>query len=128
MFSKESSRPLKIPEISYRVFLAMIEYLISGTTEISPEIATELLIAADEYFLDDLKEICQHILIPSINSDNIDILITFAHRYSALVLKKFCIEFLITNDVGFDRLRKLDRSVLDEILSEVSFRLRRCPR
>eukprot|EP00744_Colponema_vietnamica_P003773 GILI01005726.1.p1 GENE.GILI01005726.1~~GILI01005726.1.p1 ORF type:complete len:497 (+),score=112.38 GILI01005726.1:197-1687(+) len=94
---KESSETqITIPSWSYSSFLSMLEFLYTGSvSDFSPAVALDLLGLADHYTLDVLKNLCENTLIHNVDTDNVPILLTHAHRFQAQELKKFCLNFIL---------------------------------
>ncbi|CEL93311.1 unnamed protein product [Vitrella brassicaformis CCMP3155] len=93
-----------IPEWSYNSFMAMLEFLYTGRiTDLSTDITGELLGLADHYTLDGLKQLCENILIHSVEIDNVCNLLKQADQYQATDLKNHCLTYLIKN---FDAVSK----------------------
>lgn len=102
MFSngmKESSQmQIEIKDWSYSSYLNMIEYLYTGQIEnFNPTTALDLLGLADAYGIENLKFLCENTLIHNVDNDNVAALMIDSHRYQALELKKFCMNFMMKN-------------------------------
>jgi hypothetical protein len=88
-----------------RVFMAMLEYIYTGRlpaeetggeTEVSssspednlpsinPETVVELLLAADRFLLDDLKQLCEAALEQSLEASNASWMLELSDRYCLL--------------------------------------------
>lgn len=101
----------------------MIEYLYTGTIkDFNKEIAIEVLGLADAYGIENLKVLCENYLIHSVENENVAEYLMDAHRFAALDLKKFCMDFIIKNfnDVkGLDALENVP-SLLLEITKSIA--------
>jgi len=88
-------------------------------------VALEVLGLADAYGLENLKSLCENTLIHSVDNDNVVALLIDGHRYSALELKKFCMNYIIKNfkDVeatkGFENLESVP-SLLMEVTKNIA--------
>jgi len=83
-----------------KLFSAMLEYIYGDEVKISsPSMALDLMILADEYLLPRLKEICENEIIKSIDAKNVASLLESADKYNAMLLKNFCLDFILHNYV-----------------------------
>lgn len=81
---------------SYAAFLAMLEFLYTGSVEhFDAELALDLVGLADQFTLDHLKRLCENLLVHHVDVDNVCGLLSCAHRYTAPDLKKICLNFII---------------------------------
>ncbi len=96
---KESTQTeIEIKEWTYNVYLMMIEYLYTGSIEgFSLAIALDIIGLADAYNLDGLKKMCERVMQQQTDEDNVGELLIVSHKYSALDLKKFCMNYLVKN-------------------------------
>jgi len=110
---------VEIDDIPYPVFLAMLEYVVTGSTGITPDISLDLLAVADEYFLERLKELCEEYLVDFISDENIVNLLVYSDRHSAFYLKRKCIEYILKNftSEASDQWKQLDRRLLEEMFA-----------
>lgn len=116
------SKPVAIQGTQPRVFMAMLEYIYTGRLpaeetvssngtsasgsieeaaaddpslpNINPDTVVELLLAADRFLLDDLKQLCEAALEQSLESSNATWMLELSDRASAPRLKKATLEFL----------------------------------
>lgn len=93
---KESrEREVVIPDWTYTTFLAMLEFLYTGSVrELGAEVALELMGLADHSGLDGLKALCESTLVHNVDSENVCTLFRTAHRCHAVDLKKFCLDYI----------------------------------
>lgn len=77
---------------------AMLEYIYSDKIDDSDGIVVSLLIAADKYGLEHLKEICETIISNSLDNDNIVSMFTLAKMYNAKHLISTTLHYLIQHD------------------------------
>lgn len=69
--SSAATEPIALPDIPHVVFLLLLEYIYTDQVdEIGSRLATPLLIAADLFWLDRLKALCEDIIRKSISIDN----------------------------------------------------------
>tara|TARA_B110000008_G_C16584588_1_gene409776 strand:- start:89 stop:589 length:501 start_codon:yes stop_codon:yes gene_type:complete len=89
---------IAISDVSYPVFVKIIEFLYTdNVTDISPDIAVPLLMAAERYLLGRLKGLCEDSIRKSITCDNVISLFMASHRHRAAGLKEICLDFIIDN-------------------------------
>lgn len=96
MRESESDTEIELSDVTYEVFLKMLEFLFTDTvTDISPDVAVPLLIASERYLLDRLKGLCEDAIRKSITSQNVVHIFMAAHRHRAADLKEICLDFII---------------------------------
>lgn len=103
-----------IKDINSHCFENIIKFIYSGTidniNDISYLLVLEILKAADEYELNQLKEICECKLSSTLNTSNAIKILAIADKFHANKLKKCIMEFIIahkqeyTNNIEFDSL------------------------
>ena len=110
-FRESQAMEIEIPDCSYEAFLAVMEYIYTGQTpkmDITPAGAgtangvrdinlsriVEILELADRFFLDHLKQICETMLQPTVNSDTVEILLPVAQKTNAGQLQVVCEHFI----------------------------------
>ncbi|OQR94665.1 hypothetical protein THRCLA_08125 [Thraustotheca clavata] len=97
-FLEASAKEIVIPDIRLDIFQWMMEYLYTGTFNMSHidsvESALELLIAADEYMLDHLKQICETKVQSMISHDTVHIILQAAEEANAPQLRAICLHFV----------------------------------
>ena len=59
-YKERSASKIEIPNINHRVFRSMMQCIYTGNVDITPDIAQELLQAADQYLLEGLKRLCEN--------------------------------------------------------------------
>eukprot|EP01121_Diplochlamys_sp_Union-15-3_P016819 TRINITY_DN5796_c0_g1_i2.p1 TRINITY_DN5796_c0_g1~~TRINITY_DN5796_c0_g1_i2.p1 ORF type:complete len:157 (+),score=25.09 TRINITY_DN5796_c0_g1_i2:164-634(+) len=108
---------INIPDVEFSVFLKIIQFL--HTREIkfsSMNEAIELIIAADKFLLDDVKQVCEAYLSKSLKKDTIYMCWELAIEFNAKQLRSSCIKWILEN---LDSLweHKEDAEVLYEFLA-----------
>jgi hypothetical protein len=88
---------VSIPDIRHPVFLAMLEYLYTGNLDITLDIAIELLTAADQYTIAELKHRCGAVLHANINVENVSEIFQAADQHEVESLRVKCMEFILKN-------------------------------
>lgn len=96
---KESREPeIVIPDWSYTAYLAMLEFLYTGSVyDLKADVALELMGLADHSALDGLKALCESTLVHNVDVENVCTLFSRAHRCSALDLKNYCLDYIFKN-------------------------------
>jgi len=107
--SEAKTGTLVIKDVDFAVVKEMLNFIYSGKS--SPEaneLATGLLIAADKYRLDELKNHCERCLIQSLNSENACELLIIGDMYRADRIRQRAITFIhahprdICNTLGWE--------------------------
>lgn len=89
---------IEIPDTNYDIFLAMMEYIYTGRV---PQInisesdmgmgrAIALLELADQFFLYNLKQICEEMLQPAVNVETYSFLMGVAQKTNSAQLELYC--------------------------------------
>jgi hypothetical protein len=112
---------IEIPQWGFTAFAAMLEWLYTGHTprELPAVHLMEVLGLANHYTLDGLKHACEHALVNSVEIDNVCALLRFADQFSAHVLKRHCLTFILGNfdqvahTTAFDELRAIPSLLLE---------------
>lgn len=114
----EEGAEIPIPNMSYAVFLLILEYLYTDTVKIDLEHAVELYIASDLYQLATLREMCCVVVRRSVGSENAAYLLQSAHEAHCHVMKDIAMEYIVAN---FDVISKSDgiKSVSHGLLLEI---------
>lgn len=102
MFSAHGMKESKEYEVTLEtkpdVFASLLEYIYCDSiSDLTPQLALDLFPLADEYLLDDLKEICERELLKTISVDNVAALFCAADQYQAKTLRHFCLNFIAVN-------------------------------
>jgi len=100
MFSdgfKESS--LKVIDVPIRpqVFKLFLEYIYTDDVDITPDESVELLMVANQYGAERLKQMCEEFIQRGIDSDNVAWLFEVAEENEAKQLQQFCYYFIMKN-------------------------------
>ena len=113
-------------DISYPVFMALLEHLYTDTVEISSRIALELFAAADFLGVEQLKVMCIAKIEGELSITNVCHTLTVADNHSAAQLKETCISFIVMHfkevhqTEGF---QTLSRQLLNLVHNGISARL-----
>lgn len=116
----EEGAEIPIPNMSYPVFLLILEYLYTDSVKIELEHAVELYIASDLYQLSTLRDMCCVVVRRSIGSENAAYLLQSASEAHCHVMKDIAMEYIVANfDVisKSDGIKAVSHGLLLEILS-----------
>jgi hypothetical protein len=99
----EAGAEIEIPGCSYDAFLDMMNYIYTGKTpklqagmdgEIEVQRVVDLLEIADQFMLDHLREVCEQVLQPTVNSETVEYWLQVAQKTNASQLAAVCEHFL----------------------------------
>jgi len=86
--SDGSGEGIVVEDVSYAVFVAMLEFLYTDTvSHIPPELAVPLLVAGERWMLPRLKALCEESIRRSITASTVVPALLAAHRHHAASLK-----------------------------------------
>ncbi|XP_001354378.1 uncharacterized protein [Drosophila pseudoobscura] len=90
------NRKVIITDTSPVIFRRLLLYLYGAPIDrtVGAEQVCELMLLADRYSIDDLKELCENTLYSLIDEDSVVCLLGIADRYMATALKSKCLSFL----------------------------------
>ncbi|KAL6215053.1 hypothetical protein ACLB2K_014484 [Fragaria x ananassa] len=77
------SGTIKIGDVSYDALRAFVNYLYTAEARLDEEMACHLLILAEKYQVQHLKDYCEKFLVSKLNWDNSIVSYTFAHQHNA---------------------------------------------
>jgi hypothetical protein len=90
--------PIELRDVSYSVFLKVLEYLYTDTVQnVTLELGIHLLVASEQFLLDRLKALCEDIIRRDISVDNVINILVTSHQHNALGLKEIALEFILRN-------------------------------
>lgn len=110
-----------VADIEYNVFKEMLRFVYTGNVNELGSIASDLLVAADKYCLEDLKAECEKVLSVNITLDNVVACLDLAIRCNTSVLKHNVFQFiacnkkLVINSEEFKLLAKKDSGLSLEV-------------
>ena len=85
---------VEIVDLEGPVIQEMLRFIYTGKVPFFLDsMAVELLVAADKYALDQLKSLCEHSLISTLNTDNVVEVLMLADQHCAKQLRAKAIEF-----------------------------------
>ncbi|KAJ4814640.1 BTB/POZ domain-containing protein [Rhynchospora pubera] len=92
---------IKIPDATPKVLESFVSYLYTAETTLDEDIARDLLILADKYQVDHLKEFCERYMTSNVTYDNAIVSYAFAHLHNAKLLQDVARSLIIENiDMG----------------------------
>ncbi|KAI5355198.1 hypothetical protein L3X38_008093 [Prunus dulcis] len=77
------SGTIKIGDVSYDTLRAFVNYLYTAEVCLDQQLACDLLVMAEKYQVQHLKDLCQKFLVANLNWDNAFTIYTFAHHHDA---------------------------------------------
>lgn len=96
-YREREAATIPIPNIRLEVFQAMMECVYTGTVEVRPELAQELLEAADQYMLDGLKRLCEATIAGQLSAENVTAAFDLGEDLNAPELAKRCALYCLEN-------------------------------
>jgi RCC1 and BTB domain-containing protein len=120
MKESEEGAEIPIPNMSYAVFMLILEYLYTDSVKVELEHAVELYIASDLYGLCTLRDMCCVVVRRQIGAENAAYLLQSAHEAHCHVMKDIVMGFIVDNfDIisKSDGIKTVSHSLLLEILS-----------
>jgi RCC1 and BTB domain-containing protein len=102
--NKKRENEMEITEYSYDVYYAFLKYIYTGIIDIKSEKAMDLLILANDYKEEDLKQRCVDIIKNSITIENVCSLYCLSYRENLNELEEHCFRF------AFDNLKEVKKT------------------
>ncbi len=94
----ENRRPIEMMDVSYPVFMKVLEFLYTDTLQDLPvEIGIPLLITSERFMLDRLKALCEDFVRRDITVENVMNILITSYRHNATDLKEIAFEFILHN-------------------------------
>jgi hypothetical protein len=94
-YREREAPSIPIPNIRWAAFEAMMRCVYTGSVEVPPELAQELLEAADQYMLDALKRLCEAAIAERLAPDNAAAAFDLAENFNAPELAKRAALFVV---------------------------------
>lgn len=114
------SGTIKIGDVSYDALRAFVNYLYTAEISLDEDMACDLLILAEKYQVQHLKDYCEKFLVSKLNWDNSIMSYTFAHQHNAkkivdaaLILITDNMDKLTTREEYMDLVEKDPRLVVE---------------
>jgi RCC1 and BTB domain-containing protein len=111
---------IKIPNVKYATFLALMNYLYSDIVTNDPTIAIELYAAADMFVIDRLKSKCAEMVQQQLDMENSCTLLCIADAIHAHHPREVIMKFIVNNFDGVSKLdsfQALSKNLIIEILT-----------
>jgi len=130
-YKESTDACIPIPDVSYDVFLCILTFLYTGKPrEVVPDMAVEVMGAANLYNIEPLKRMCADVISRGLNVDNVACVLQAADSYQALQLRSTCIDYMVNNfgavvrsDAFKDLVKTENRGMVLRFLEEASTRL-----
>jgi leucine-zipper-like transcriptional regulator 1 len=91
-------QPIILPDISYPVFLKVLEYLYTDSVgTVTLETGIPLLIASEQFMLDRLKALCEDLIRRDISTETVVSILVASHRHHAIGLKDIALEYILSH-------------------------------
>jgi hypothetical protein len=94
-YREKEAKDIEIPNISWKVFELMMRCIYTGTVDVTPDVAQDLLRAADQYLLEGLKRLCEYAIAQDLTVENVANVYELAEAYHALSLRHTCVLFIL---------------------------------
>ncbi|KAE8665440.1 ARM REPEAT PROTEIN INTERACTING WITH ABF2 [Hibiscus syriacus] len=94
-YREREAKDVEIPNIRWDVFVLMMRYIYTGSVTVEIDLAQELLRAADQYLLDDLKRLCEYTIAQDISEENVSLMYELAEAFNATTLREACLLFML---------------------------------
>lgn len=115
-------KTITINSVSYKVFIALLEYLYTDEIEITLDIAMDLFVAADQFGVERLKRLCENKMLVSINIDSAATILQAANIHIAHGLRQNCMDFIlrhfdaVSKTAAFEEMGRSNMELVFEIL------------
>jgi hypothetical protein len=98
-FKEKQERVAHITDIKANIFENLLQYIYTGDASLETEVedAAELLIAADKYAVETLKEECAVYLSKDLKVENAARYLVLAHLHNSTVLHEATLQFMSEN-------------------------------
>lgn len=94
-YRERDAAKIEIPNIRWEVFEAMMQCVYTGSVEVTPDIAQDLLQAADQYLLEGLKRLCESAIAQRLSVENLVNVYELSEAYHAPQLGNMCALFAL---------------------------------
>ncbi|XP_024017337.1 ARM REPEAT PROTEIN INTERACTING WITH ABF2 [Morus notabilis] len=100
-YRERNAKDVEIPNIKWDVFELMMRFIYTGSVRVDLDSAQDVLRAADQYFLEGLKRICEYTIAQDISVENVSLMYELSEAFNAMSLREACILFILDQ---FDKL------------------------
>ncbi|KAL9232841.1 hypothetical protein vseg_007905 [Gypsophila vaccaria] len=117
-YREKDAKDIQIPNIRWEVFELMMRFIYTGSVDIKPDIAQDLLRAADQYLLEGLKRLCEYTIAQDVSLDNVSLMYEISEALHAVSLRQACILFILEQ---YDKLSVMPghSSLIQHIIPEI---------
>jgi len=91
---EEKKSEIDIVDVRYEVFYEMLQFIYSGHATLNPENVIELWMIADQYRMNNLRQLCENLILHSIDVQNVCSIIGLAYAYGSGALMNHCLDFI----------------------------------
>jgi speckle-type POZ protein len=105
MLESTSGKEITISNFSYKTFMSILTYLYTDAVEITLETAMELFEAAGFFCIERLKNICEQMILSSIDSENVANILQASDVHNAQNLRDAAMRYIINN---FDKVSRTE--------------------
>lgn len=117
-YREKDARDIEIPNIRWEIFELMMRFIYTGSIDIKPDIAQDLLRAADQYLLEGLKRLCEYTIAQDISLDNVSSMYELSEAFHAVSLRRASINFILEQNEKLSA-RPGHLSLIQHILPEI---------
>lgn len=120
-WQESTSEFLNIAEVRFKTMKRLIQFLYTENLgKMQPQTVLELLMAANRFFLDDLRQVCTDHIREFVDLSNVLDILELAESFQAIELKEYCFSFLAKNPTSV-----LELKLLHDIDSKLSKEMKR---
>uniref|UniRef100_A0A1L8DML4 BTB domain-containing protein n=1 Tax=Nyssomyia neivai TaxID=330878 RepID=A0A1L8DML4_9DIPT len=113
-------RKITIHDTSPVIFRRLLLYLYGAPIDktVGAEQLCELMLLADRYSIDELKDICEHTLRSQIDEESVILLLSISDRFNTAILKANCLSFISSHShvTHLDIFAELPESLQNEVI------------
>jgi hypothetical protein len=119
---ESTSSSIHLVDVSYPIFLSILEYLYTDKLDIQLERAMELFAAADLFGIPRLQSMCEQKMLQSIHADNAATIFHAADDHCATLLRSKALNFIlkhfeeVSKSQGFEEMARNNVDLVVEIL------------
>jgi len=115
---------IRLEQVSYPIFLAVLEYLYTDKVHILLEDAMDLFVAADLFCIPRLQTMCEKRMLQSITIENAATIFHAADVHSAVALRLKCLKYIlahfeaVSKSPAFEQMARNNVELVFEILQQ----------
>ena len=96
-FKENRERVVEIRDLNHQVVESLVRYIYTGDVDLENEDAADLMVAADKYEVDSLKEECTLFLSNNVTIDNASRYLVLSHLHNSIILQRATLKFMSKN-------------------------------